>query len=392
MKNNKIYTIIAYSLYVVASLSASGSLLQTLLNALGFSSGEIYIHSSIIQAVTVITILLGSRFADGKSIIRRTAISCFLSGILFVGYLPLCFMREASTVSFVLLIAVSSLQALTIALHTVCDYKLPYFLFSVTDYGVVLAVCGVISSIVSFIVGLVVSTLSDMLDYVSLMIFVFIISGVFYVISGVFRSFTRPLYNLDALSAERENQHIGTTLSHPAFRSLFIPHLLRGYGYGVSTVLAVVATELGYSTSVATATVSVMAVATILSCTVFGIFSRKPRARTFIALGSLSYIVLPLLLIKGSPTVFLSTYAIVIFGRNFIDNAVPAALVSIVPPKIAGPYNALRMAIHFSGVVISNLLATAISTELLILSALAAQLLSGMLYVVGIKRVERLPM
>ena len=71
-------------------------------------------------------------------------------------------------------------------------------------------------------------------------------------------------------------------------------------------------------------------------------------------------------------------YAILIFGRNFIDYAVPAALIYIVPSEIAGPYNALRLAIHFSGIVISNLLATLISVEALLISAIAVQIISAL--------------
>ena len=374
MKRNKICTVIAYTLFVAASLCSSGTLMQTFLSEIGFSSGQIYIHSSVVQAVTMLTILLLSRWADGKNIIFKVTLAILLSGGLFFGYLPLCFPISDSKTAFVLLITVSILQAFTLALHTICDYKLPYYLFKPEEYGVVLAVCGMISSALTFVVGIAISALSKSLPYENIMLIAFIISAIMLIFSGVMRSLSRPLFDISKLPENTAKIPLKRTVLHPAFLQLLVPHLLRGYGFGVTCVIAVAATELGFSAAATTATIPVMALSTILSCAVFGLFSNKISYQHLIIIGSLFFIPLPLILFTKSTPIFLVVYAFLIFGRNLIDNAVPASLIYIVPSEIAGPYNALRLVLHFSGIVISNLLASLISVKALLVSTLAVQL------------------
>lgn len=380
MKRNKICTIIAYALFVAASLCQSGTLMQTFLSEIGFSSGQIYVHSSIVQATSMITILLLSRWADGKNIIFKVTLSLVLSGALFFGYLPLCFQVSNNKTAFLLLLTVSILQALTLALHTICDYKLPYYLFKPQEYGAVLAVCGIISSALTFVIGIIISALSNNIPYANIMLIAFIVSGIMLILAGIMRGLSRPLFDISDLPENTAKIPISKTIRHPAFLQLFLPHLLRGYAFGVTCVIAVVSNELGFSAAATTATVPIMALSTILSCTAFGIFSNRISYRRLIIIGSLCFIPLPLILFNNSTPLFLAVYAILIFGRNFIDNAVPTALIYIVPSEIAGPYNALRLALHFSGIVISNLLATLISVKALLISALAVQLICALCF------------
>ena len=381
-KKNKFYTIISYIFYVTATLSSSGTLFQTFLVELGFTSNEIFIHSSILQITTVITILSASKWADTPSIVKRTAFSLILPGIIFFIYLPFCFIREATITAFVLICAVSVSQSFFIALYTVCDYKLPYYLFEPQEYGGVLAICGVWASIVSFGVGILMSALTSTFDYIGVMIVVFILSAILLIASGVFRGLSKPITDLSFLNAQtKKNVSIREIFTHPAFYQLLPAHFLRGYSMGVIAVLAVIAADtLKYSASVTSAMVAVSAFTTAVGCLIYGLLTKKAGNRPFIFIGSLTFLLIPILLVPSSPILFLVIYGIVVLGRTFIDYSVPTAMIYIVPVEIAGPYNAWRMAINSLAIVVASLLATVLSPKIFLLSALASQLISGVIY------------
>ena len=123
---NKIRAILAYAFRTAALLCANGSLMQTFLSVTGFSEQNIYLHASLFQAVNVLTILLCARFSDKGTVLRRTALVQIHGGLLFLFYLPLCMLQEVSAGAYVWLLFVSLFQSVTFALHTICEYKVPY--------------------------------------------------------------------------------------------------------------------------------------------------------------------------------------------------------------------------------------------------------------------------
>ena len=63
------------------------------------------------------------------------------------------------------MLAVGIFQTITIALSTVCEYKLPYFIFDSDDYASVVAVSGIISGIVNMGFSALISGLINYFDY-----------------------------------------------------------------------------------------------------------------------------------------------------------------------------------------------------------------------------------
>ena len=153
ISQNKIRAILAYALRTAALLCASGSLMQTFLSTIGFSEQYIYLHASIYQAANVLSIILFARFADGGNLLRRTALVQVPGALLFLCYMPLCAQSDAGLPAYLWLLVISIMQSVTVALHTVCEYKVPYFIYRTEEYGSVMAICGVVSSAVSFGVG-----------------------------------------------------------------------------------------------------------------------------------------------------------------------------------------------------------------------------------------------
>ena len=384
---NKILFVVACALRSAALLCATGSLMQTFLSVLGFSASEIYIHSSVLQAANVLTILLGARFADRSSPIRRAAFTGLLTGVFFFAYLPLCIARSTGMGAFALLLAVSIAQAVFVALHTVCDYKVPYFIFKIEEYGGVTALSGIVIAGVTFAVGALVTALSTRFDYIALMLFGFCIAGLLMLASGVLEARLRSLIDMEAVQEdgkdEKKHVRLLDVFRHPAFSSLLLAHLFRGFTGGVITVLATVAFELGFNETVTSAMVSVSSVAMLTACTLYGLSARHIHPRFVIFVGCLLTLLLPTVFIIKNPILFLAVYAAIFFGRTLVDYAVPTAMVYVVPVEIAGPYNAWRMVLNNGGMLLSTAVAVFIPTAALIWVAAALSLAAGLFYLLA---------
>ena len=275
---NKYLYIIAYALRSAALLTATGTLMQTFLTVIGMSSDKIYLHTSAVGAINVIVILLFARFSD-KDVIKRSTLVQLSGSVLFLCYLPLCFKEQATITEFILLIAVGCMQSVTTALHTVCDYKLPYYVFRKDEYGGIMAFCGILYSGVSFGVGAVMTALSVKTDYRTLMLCAFIISFVFSAVGAYLTKKMKNICNNDETAkpvTSVQKYSVISVIKAPVFIKLVPASLLRGFASGMTLIFAVIAAEnLGYSEQITTACVSVQSVASLAGCALFGILSKS---------------------------------------------------------------------------------------------------------------------
>ena len=156
-------------------------------------------------------------------------------------------------------------------------------------------------------------------------------------------------------------------------------NLFRGFGYGTTTVMAAIALDLGYSQSTATSLVSFQSAAMLLGCGLFALSIKYMPIRTVCLIGSLTFLLFPLMLVR-SEGLFLLLFAVTYFGRTLIDYSVPSLLRLAVPVEIAGPYNAWRMIIHFTGTILATSIAAVIPVWALLILTAVAQLISGFSY------------
>lgn len=380
MRNNKIRSIFALALRTAALLAATGPIMQTFLASLGFSSRFIYINTTLVQMANILTSFLCAQWADRGSVIKRSAICEIPHAILYLLYIPLCLWKSASVTSFLLLTGICLLQSVCIALYTICEYKLPYFIYGPKDYGTVLAISGIVSSLISLGAGLLITRLAAMMEYSLLMLGACIVSFGMMGLSALLHALQRPIAQPGRSSAgPAKNQNLLSILRQPVFFRMIPANLFRGFGYGTTTIMAGIALDLGYGQSVSTALVSVQSAAMLLGCGLFAVSTKHLSPRTVTLAGSLLFALLPLMLVSG-PTLFLILFSLVFFGRTLVDYATPSLLRLVVPVELAGPYNAWRMILHFTGTVLSTSVAAFVPVWLLLLLTMAAQLLSGLSY------------
>ena len=378
--HNKSFFIIAMGLRTVALLCVTGPIMQTFLASIGFSSQWIYIHTSIVQAVNILTISLCSTWADRGSVIKRTAFVELPYALLYLLYIPLCIWKSASLLSFVILTAICLCQSVCIALWTICEYKLPYYIFSPREYGSVLSIGGIVGGLISLGAGVIITRLSSLLSYSTLMLASCTLSLVLMLACTALHLGLKPVSDAPVSSAPA-GKKIGQleVFRYPLFRKMIPANLMRGFGYGTTTIFAAIALDLGFDQSVSTALVSAQSIAALAGCSLVGVCLTFLAPRFVTLAGSLTFALIPLMLIPNK-FVFLSVFALVYLGRTLVDYSVPAILRAAIPVQIAGPFNAWRMLLHNGGTLIATTIAAFIPVSWLLVITMVLQLISGLHY------------
>jgi len=381
IQRNKLLTVLTYITSAVSSLAATGTLMQTFLATLGLDPKLIYIHATLSNAVNILTLMLASSWVNTDNVLRRNAVITIPYAVLFLGYLPLCIEKSASAASFILLLLISLLQAVSIALRTVCTYTVPYILYPAEDFGPFSAFCGVLSSVFSLLLGALISLLTSIMDFTVLMIGAFTFSALLTAIEAILLFCMRSI-----LPAKEQNERkkeektdklpLITLFRTPVFCTLAIPAFFRGFASGTVGILAALAFDLGFDETVTTQMLYLQSAAGLLACVLIGFLSTRISVRHPVFWGSLSFLLLPCIF-SGNPLLFLLSYTLVIFGRNLVDYGMPILMRLAVPMKIAGPYNAWRMMLHFGGTLLATTVAAIIPPVPLIILSVGTSLISG---------------
>lgn len=377
--HNRLFFIIAMGLRTVALLCVTGPIMQTFLASIGFSSRWIYIHTSIVQVVNVTTISLCSTWADRGNVIKRTAMVELPYALLYLFYIPLCIWKSPSLLSFCILTGICLLQSICIALWTICEYKLPYFIFTPKEYGSVLSVGGIVGGLISLGTGVVITRLAGLLSYATLMFSACMVSVVLMLVCTVLHLKLKPVTTVSDTAARKKKTNQVEIFRYPVFRRMIPANLMRGFGYGTTTIFAAVALDLGFDTEVATALVSAQSIAALIGCMLFGISISWVPPRFVTLIGSATFGLIPLMLIPNK-YIFLAVFALVYFGRTLVDYSVPSILRAAIPVNLAGPFNAWRMLLHNGGTLLATTIAAFIPVTWLLALTVVCQLTSGLHY------------
>lgn len=385
VQRNTVLAIVSGTLRSIATLVAYGTIFQTFLVSLGFSSSLIYINTTIVQSALIIVTPLCAKWADKGNILKRAALCHLPTALLLLFYLPVCLSQDGSMTSFWYLTGCCFLHVVICSLYTVVDYKLPYFIFPAEGYGTMMSISGVVSNLISLGTGMLITAATAWLSFPMLMMIACIVSCVLTLVSAVLVSRLKMLMHAEQMDASKigaikKKESIFTLFKAPIFARLAPANFLRGVSGAATSVMAAVALDLGYDEGVTTLLISVSSGVTLVAYAIFGVMTRKMRPRTIIGLGVVSILFFPLILLRGSSTAFLAVYAVVLFGRILVDVGVPYILRYAVPVEISGPYNAWRMILYNTGFVLTTTVAAMIPVDALIVAGTVSQLLVGVSY------------
>ena len=381
--HNKSFFIVAMGLRTVALLCVTGPIMQTFLASIGFSSRLIYVHTSIVQIVNVLTISLCSTWADRGSVIKRTAFVELPYALLYLLYIPLCLWKSPSLASFCMLTGICLLQSVCIALWTICEYKLPYYIFTPKEYGSVLSIGGIVGGLISLGTGVIITKLSEIMSYATLMLLACVVSIGFMIVCTVLHLNLKPVTDAPMLNtSSKQKMSQLETFRYPLFFKMIPANLMRGFCYGTTTIFAAIALDLGFDQSVSTALVTAQSIASLAGCALFGVSITYVPPRVVALAGSFAFALIPLMLLPNK-YIFLAVFVLVYLGRTLVDYSVPSILRAAVPVNLAGPFNAWRMLLHNGGTLIATTIAAFIPVSWLLVLTVVFQVFSGLHYFIA---------
>ncbi len=377
--------------YSIAVLFTSTSVIQIFLTELGITSKPIGIFTSLLSVVNVLTNIGFSAFADRCRNVKRTISLLYLPiGGCFLLLIPLCLAEgmAAGTV-FILTAVVCLVQMLFITMYSVLEYKLPYSIIDVRQYGQFMSVNGIITGIASTVASYTLSELLGRYSYFTVLSVGFGVGGVCTVLASLINSSLDTSHGQPLTPPSNQAKQegvfagLGKMLREPSFRRLLLPNFLRGIHMGMLNVAAVIAVACGFNTETASRLVTVAFLGNILGSLVYMFASRHMESRKLCLTGSI-VTCLGVLMPFCSNELFLAIYFVTVLGKIMVDYAVPSQVYATIGPDIACLYQTWRLIITTAGSVfsaaVSGFFIENISVTGFLVIASVCQILSGICY------------
>lgn len=386
--SNKIKYYLVNCLYLSAIMLSSGTVIQIFMTNAGISKQLIGVYSSLVNIVSLTVTTLFSKFADEiRDIKRANTKSILLIAICCLGFLPPCFTQAPNQLLLLtryVMIPISILQTIFISMHSVLDYKLPYYIIDIKEYGSITAIYGIISYACSTALSLILSYCIDHFDYVTTMLYAFAVSAVLVFLAALINQ-TYKIHDIPIATPKKVNmvKALMELVKMKDFYVFIIPNFLRGISTGVISVLAVICLGLGYQNTTASALVTVTNVAYFLGSSIYYVLSKRMTAQKICLLGAVLLIPLSFTF-AFRDTGFLILAFLTLVGKLLVDYAVPLRIYSIIPPEIACTYHAGRLLITSLGTAfamgISGFLIEGGFSILFIAVGILSQFISSLVY------------
>ncbi len=380
---NKVFSVLATA-FRTASVNGLSAYALTMLALKGFDSDLTYRLTSILQVISILTMFLFSRFADKGNVMRRSGFLLLANGVIYLFYLPFCGLKTTATIVFILYGIVTCVETVISHINTVCEYKIPYYIYRPNEYAPVSSLSGIVAAVISFILSSTVSSVTGKFEYGNIMLVLFSLSFLFMSSAGVLYLNLKPLGKEEGaqeLEVKKDVKKVPLLeiLKHPSFTRLFVPNFLRGVVNGFFVIITILALDLGYHESIPIRAVAIGSIASFSGSAVFTFLSRRIPIKKLILAGSFTFLLLPLILLKNN-LIFLIVYALAVFGRIFVTYGIPALLLKIVPVEMAGPYNTFRMILLTAGSAVASILASLLSPAIFVILITVSQLVVGISY------------
>lgn len=383
------------ALYTTAILFFGGTVIQTFLMHQGIDSGAVGIYTTLLNTVNVVTSMTFSGMADKKkniiSIISRLMLPV---GVCYLGFIPLClFFTGSPIITFWTVVILGTVQSFFIALRTVFEYKLPYRIIVIENYGKLAAADGIISGIFGIASSAVLSAMFGRFPFYSVMLFGFITAAVLTIISAFINNTLRVMpeevnngtvSKMTLIDHKSQITYIKQLIRLPVFARLIPSNFLRGLSSGVFSMTAVIALGSGKFSGTGTAKlVLALSVANLTGSLFFALFSNKIDCRILCLCSSLVMTVFSFIL-AGNESLFIILYFIVCTAKIIFDYSVPTLLYQVIPYDIAGSYHAWRLILTTAGTALAatltGYLILTIPAVFLLIFATVCQLCSGWVY------------
>ncbi len=369
-----------------ANLFASGTLLQTFLSANGVSSAQIGTVTATLSMAQTVTILLFSTVVDKVRDSLKTSAKLMLILPLFsLVMMPFSLMEGISAdVLMAAVLIAGAVQNIFYGLYVILDYRIPYEIIDMKNYGRLNSVNGLTGGLLM----VAVSGLTTMLLYrfdVGPVFFGMYLFAAVCMVTGML--ITRSMRAVAKPAEESTLKKAGllNTLRMPAFWALIAPNMMRGFNNGVVGMLATIAMfELKLSAAQTSALSIIYTAMTLAGPICFLKLQGRMRLHSMYLMASAIMLCTMPLLAGHSFGMFICVYIVLLMGLGIADYTMPVLITRVIPYESIGSYTSLRMGVHMAGLALGSMAAGAalgkVPTALLLLFSGSMQMGSGLIY------------
>ena len=374
---------VRYVFYYFANTFITGGMIQSFMLESGITSGQVSVYTAVIQIVQAAAmLLLGPVIEKQKNIVRINADAnillfplciCMLVISIFTGLSP--------AVKYVLILVSSVIAYISYAVTGIIEYKMPYLIIDMENYGHVVLMAGFCIGLTSMTATALFSFLIRRFDYFNTAA-VFLAAGlIMYLVSAYIGRSYKVINPYDISSSGDKAKRRDGIFSYGPFRKLLIPNFLRGFSSGTFALL----TTVGYyykivDSKTAALMVVISNIVIMAGCIIYARVSERRIDGPLTAVSSMVLCVLmPAMLIGKNTLLFIVLYSVGVFFKNIIDYSCPVICAAIVDYEHAGEFSSWRIALYMLGAAVSGLVTIPMLGAV---GGIMTMLLNGMIFAV----------
>ncbi|MBE6570417.1 MAG: MFS transporter [Ruminococcaceae bacterium] len=366
-KNTKFNFIIMWfnsSCSTASASLASVAVLSAFFLRGGMTDQQVSFYLTFTQLVNLVISLLLSGITSGLRDSRKTISTLYVARGITTGLFAIfCFWQIKAAPFYVMMILIGGLQALVTAVQGIFDYKLPCEVIEMEHYSTLIAYQGLFNGLVGMGIAMVLPTLFQRFDFMHTTGFICIAAALCYVFAAVCVRFLRPVVPIDkneTASAEKLHMQFNPIrdfirlMQNRDFRYMLLPNLVRGFGAGMVSMLAIIAMRgLHMSDADVSWITSCTYLGTLLSCFAYTFLVKRMGVPWTGLIGSLVFGLMCFSMMGGTLW-FLVVYTIAYIGYNVVCNAVPDMVYQSVSQDIISSFHTWRLALTTLGTAIST--------------------------------------
>lgn len=338
-------------------LFINGAIFQTFLLECGMSEHSVNIYCSAMQIIQMTVMLVFSGKIDKiNNVILTSGMLCLSALGLAVFLMVMSFDSDAfGSNTLILLYGAGVLFAIFYSIIQILDFKLPYHIMNMTQYGNTMAMSGVYIGVASALTTATLSVVQQRYGYFPVMKSVYVLSLLF-IMAYVFSTVT--MKNISAENSyKKETSNVKINLfRYKPFYVLVIPNLFRGFCLGTVNLII----TIGYYTNSLNAESAPICIVLtniimMIGCISYQFISKYINEGKMILVSSIAtFAALPTMFVYHNTAWFLVFYAIGYFFVNIINYAVPVEVTQIVDYDVMGHYSAWRLLLNAIGVAFAG--------------------------------------
>lgn len=330
--------------YNAAMPMINGALIQLFLADKGLSSAQIGLFNAITYFSVLGSMVFLSETAERqRDPLHGSAKVIFLQAILYIGLFPAMLFKMQITSIFLLTMLIGILQMVLNAIKGIWEYKIPYQIIPLDQYGALMAFAGVMIGVIGIASNYLLSVfikrgtggnpyfLCAVITF-GLLFFTFWCNRRLLIVNDAFKEYRQR---------RNRTKELLDLLHSPVFNKFIVPNLLRGITLGITNSMALLALAMGIEAASVAKIPLMFSIGYVAASLLYYILSRWMPLQAVGLLGA-GLLCVIIFLPEGNSVLFLAFTFAAYMGRVVVDFVIPEMVFKMIDPQTSGVYNAWR--------------------------------------------------